>query len=360
MSPSPVDEDALYRFVAALGDEPLERARFRVERVPSGHSNLTFLVHAGTCTYVLRRPPLGPLPPSAHDVIREYRFLERLAGTAARVPRPVAACLDLEVIGAPFYLMERVDGVVVRRSVPRELDRPERLRLLSESVVETLAELHGVDWRGAGLDAIAPTSGFLERQLRRWQGLWEHNRTRPIPEIDRVGAALEATRPPEQPPAVVHGDYKLDNLIVAPGERPRVAAIVDWELATIGDPLSDLGFLLVFWHDADEPLTGPLALASATRAEGFLTRLELRERYERLTGRSTERVWWYCALALWKLAILFEGSYRRHLAGTSDDPFFAELETGVPFLASRALALVEGRGGSGGTQRVALAPGRLD
>jgi aminoglycoside phosphotransferase (APT) family kinase protein len=310
--------------------------------VPAGHSNLTYTVRSGGCRYVLRRPPLGPLPPSAHDVLREYRVLERLVRANLRVPRPLAASTDERLVGAPFYVMEHVPGVVIRETVPEELPDEASRRLICEDLIALLAELHATDWRAIGLDEVAPASGdYLKRQLRRWEGQSLHGRTRQLPGLDRVGAWLAANEPISPAPTLVHGDFKLDNVVVQPSP-PRCAAVLDWEMSTIGDPLADLGWLLIFWVEPGERTDGPLGLGAATGAPGFLTRDELRRLYERHTGRATDGIGWYEVFGLWKLAILLEGSYKRFRSGTTDDRFFAELETGVPMLIERALSLIEG------------------
>ena len=209
---------------------------------------------------VLRRPPRGPLPPSAHDVLREARVLSALAGRA-RVPAVLAVCDDESVIGAPFYVMERVEGHVVTSSVPAALDNPDDRRRIGEELVDGLVEVHAVDWRDAGLEGFGKPTGYLERQLRRFTGLWEHNRTRDIPAVESVGEWLGEHMPESAPPAtVVHGDYRLGNTMMAPAAPARLVAIFDWEMATIGDPLADLGYLCTLWVDRNDP---PAACSSS-------------------------------------------------------------------------------------------------
>ena len=322
---------------AYLDDRLPGEGPFEVERHRAGHSNETFFVGRSGASWVLRRPPAGAFLPTAHDVLREHRVLTALGGTPVRAPRTVLACEDPGVIGAPFYLMDRVAGEVIRDALPGWADPPARARI-GEEMVDALAEVHAVDWRAAGLEGWGSPTGYLERQLKRWSGQLELTLplTRELPELLAAGAWLRE-RVPESPPAtIVQGDYKLDNVI---WDGPRLAAILDWEMATIGDPLADLGWMLSFWAEPGDPDEPVLAgHVEVTREPGFPPRAELAGRYAERTGRSIGDLTWYTVLAIWKLAILLEGSYARHLAGATDDPFFAELEHGVPALARRALA----------------------
>ncbi|GAC1448693.1 MAG: phosphotransferase family protein [Ktedonobacterales bacterium] len=341
--PPLVDEAALGRYLAEHLPDGESDMPLRVERIRGGHSNETFFVTRGAARWVLRRPPRGPLLPTAHDVLREYRVLQALAPTQVPVPRPVLACADAEVIGAPFYLMERVDGFVIRRTLPPAFDDPAARAGLGHALIDALADLHSVDWQRAGLGDFGKPAGYLERQLRRWTGQLEASRTRPLPDLDAVSAWLAAHLPESGPATIVHGDYRLDNVMVAPQPPARILAIVDWEMATLGDPLADLGYLLSFWREPGDPDMGLRNEEwQLTQLPGFPTRAGLVARYAERTGRKLDHVAFYVALAVWKLAILLEGSYTRHLAGTTDDPFFAELGDGVPALAHRALAITRG------------------
>jgi aminoglycoside phosphotransferase (APT) family kinase protein len=342
--PPLVDEAALERYLTehrpgASGDMPLTVERI----VAAGHSNETFFVTRGDQSWVLRRPPRGPLLPTAHDVLREYRVLSALAQTDVPVPQPVLACDDVSVIGAPFYLMERVQGVVIRETLPPFADAPATRRDLGLALVDALAALHSVDWRDLGLANFGKPDGYLERQIRRWMGQLDGARNREIPELDQVSEWLKDHLPESPPATIVHGDYRMDNVMYAEGLPVRVVAILDWEMSTLGDPLADLGYLLSFWRQPDDPEAGFTSPAwRISEAEGFPTRQELAERYAEKTGRRIANVAFYEALAIWKLAVLLEGSYKRHLAGTTDDPFFALLREGVPALARRALAVCQG------------------
>ncbi len=318
------------------GDGPLQ-----AEPVGEGHSNVTYVIRRGGGELVLRRPPRPPLPPSAHDVLREARLLRAVESQPVRTPRVLATCEDETVIGAPFYLMEKVEGDVITTQVPPALDAPAGRAAVADELIDALVEVHAVDWQACGLEGYGKPTGYLERQLRRFGGLWDHNRTREIATLDRVTAWLADKRPESGPATIVHGDYRLGNVMYAPGEPARLDAIFDWELATIGDPLADVGYLTATWAQPNDPETNFTRGAVTTQA-GFPTRAELIARYEERSGRSMTDVSWYATLALWKAAIFLEGSYKRLLAGTTDDPFFKLLDAGVPALAEHAWAVAHG------------------
>jgi aminoglycoside phosphotransferase (APT) family kinase protein len=330
--------------MAFLDAHELGAGEVEVQPVGEGHSNVTYALRREGAEVVLRRPPRGPLPPSAHDVLREARVLSALAGRA-RVPAVLAVCDDESVIGAPFYVMERVEGHVVTSSVPAALDSPEDRRRIGEELVDALVEVHAVDWRDAGLEGFGKPTGYLERQLRRFLGLWEHNRTRDIPAVESVGEWLRANLPnptPPTPATVVHGDYRLGNTIMAPVAPARLVAIFDWEMATIGDPLADLGYLCTLWVDRRDPAGGMFELSGVTREEGFPLREELVARYEERSGRSMNDIRWYRTLALWKSIVFMEGNYKRAMSGATDDPYLKGFGEGVIQLAQRAEALARG------------------
>jgi aminoglycoside phosphotransferase (APT) family kinase protein len=319
-------------------------APLRASPIGHGHSNVTYLLRSGDAELVLRRPPRGPLPPSAHDVLREARLLRALAPTAARVPRVLAIGDDEAVIGAPFYVMQRVSGTVVTDALPAVLDTPAERRRLGEELVDALVEVHAVDWRACGLEGFSSNpDGYLERQLRRFGGLWEHLKTREIDAVEHVGAWLAEHRPRSPSATIVHGDYRLGNAMMATGAPARLVAIFDWEMATVGDPLADLGYLCALWVQRDDPeLSGLFEFGGITRREGFLTRAELVARYEERSGRSMTDIRWYRTLALWKAAVFMEGNYRRAISGTTDDPWLKGFGAGVVELAERARALTAG------------------
>ena len=315
-----------------LGSGPVE-----AERIGEGHSNVTYLLRRGDSRVVLRRPPRPPLPPSAHDVLREARLLAALEDTNARTPRILATCEDDSVLGVPFYVMEEEHGHVITSEVPPALDSEADRGRIGDDLVDALVEVHAVDWRAAGLEGFAKPTGYLERQLRRFNGLWEHNKTRELAVVAEMGEWLAANLPASPASTIVHGDYRLGNLMVAAEPPGRVVCIFDWELATIGDPLADVGYLTVTWAQAGDPDEMAFgSLSAATRKEGFPTRDELVERYESETGRSVAALNWYQALALWKAAVFMEGNYKRFVAGSTDDEYLGLFDEGVPALAEKA------------------------
>ncbi len=331
--------------VAFLDAHGLGSGALQAAPVGDGHSNVTYLISREDGTeLILRRPPRGPLPPSAHDVLREARLLTALEGTPARTPRILATGDDLAVIGAPFYVMERVHGEVITAEVPPPLDSPAEKRRIGEELVDALVEVHAVDWEAAGLEGFGKPTGYLERQLRRFTGLWEHNRTREIPAVEEVGGWLAANRPESGEATIVHGDYRLGNTMLAAGAPARLTAIFDWEMATIGDPLADVGYLCTLWVDREDPPLGMFELSAVTRQEGFPRREELIARYEAASGRSMRELRWYMALALWKSIVFMEGNYKRAIAGSTDDPFLRSFGDGVLELADRAVRVTRDDG----------------
>lgn len=321
---------------AALGRGP-------VEAVPigDGHSNVTYAVDRGDERFVLRRPPRGPLPPSAHDVLREARLLVALHDVGVRVPEILAICDDPELIGAPFYVMAFVDGHVLSHELPDAFDDPADPSAIAAQLVDVLVELHSVEVQAAGLTGFGRPDGYLARQVRRFRGLLEANATRPLPELHAVADWLEANRPASASATIVHGDYRLGNMVFAARPRPRLVAILDWEMATLGDPLADIGYLTAMWAQPDDPDDPMLDLSAVTRHHGFPSRASLARRYSERSGRDVRDLRWYQVLAIWKSAIFLESSYKRFLAGTTDDAYFARLGSGVPKLAARAFALAE-------------------
>jgi aminoglycoside phosphotransferase (APT) family kinase protein len=322
---------------AFLDGHGIGSGRVEAERIGEGHSNITFLVRRGDARVVLRRPPRPPLPPSAHDVLREARLLRALEGTPVRVPRVLAVCDDEWVLGVPFYVMEEVHGSVLASAIPEPLDTPAERRRTSEELVDALVEVHSVDWQACGLDGYGKPTGYLERQLRRFSGLWEHNKTRELDVVEELGDWLREHMPESPESTIVHGDYRLGNVMMADSAPAELVAIFDWELSTIGDPLADVGYLTVTWVEPDDPEDTMFAnLNAVTRREGFLTREELIARYEERSGRSMSALNWYQALALWKAAVFMEGNYKRFQAGSSDDPYLGLFDRGVPMLAEKA------------------------
>jgi aminoglycoside phosphotransferase (APT) family kinase protein len=336
-----VDVDRLARW---MDDNALATgAPLQVERITTGHSNEVFRVERGDLRLALRRPPRTPLSPTAHDMAREYRLLRAFSDDAgwehaARPPVPVprvrALCTDVDVIGAPFYLMDLIDGVVVRERLPSVFDGDEAVdRDCAFALVDAIASVHAFDWRAGGLADFGRPDGYLERQVPRWLGQLERYKTRELPEVDEAGRWLATHTPVMQEPTVIHGDYKLDNVMFAPRLPVELVAVVDWEQSTIGDPLVDVGWMLGLWVEPGDAgfLGGVSPLANPP------TRAELAHRYAAQTGRDLAHLAFYCVLALFKLACVMEGSYARFTAGTSDDAYFATLAEGVPALARRAL-----------------------
>jgi aminoglycoside phosphotransferase (APT) family kinase protein len=335
-----VDPAAFERYVNA--NVPGVAGPIVVEKHTAGFSNETFFVTRGAERWVMRRPPAGPLLPTAHDVVREYRFLAALHGKA-RVPRPVHLCEDTSVIGAPFYLMERTEGVVARTELPAAYDTPEGHRRMAEEMIDALVEMHAVDWRAAGL--TGRDSGYVARQVQRWASQWEltRPRTRELPGLDAITAWVRAHMPADVPHTVVHGDYKLDNVMFAKDE-PRLIAIFDWEMATIGDPLADLGYLLNGWT-TEPPPPGfehhPAVSAGLTEREGFPTVAEMMARYEEQSGRSMREFLFYRVLARYKLIVILEGLYMHYIEGAAANPGAADFEWRVPMMVAAAQRLID-------------------
>ena len=327
--PLPLDRLAAFLDRAGIGSGPL-----RAARVGDGHSNLTYLVVRDGARVIVRRPPPPPLPPSAHDMLREARIVGALAG-AARVPRILAVCADESVIGAPFYVMQEITGTVVTSSLPEGAD-PARI---GAAMVQALCELHAADPGAAGLGDLGHAPTYLERQLRRFREIWQVVATRSLPAVDELAGWLDGNRPATTRSCVVHGDYRLGNAML--DARGDVAAILDWELATLGDPLADLGYLTATWSEPGSPRT-PIELSPVTASPGFASRDELAERYARTSGADLGALAWYQTLALWKAAIFCEGLYARHLREGSGGAWAASLDAGVPAILESAAELAGG------------------
>jgi aminoglycoside phosphotransferase (APT) family kinase protein len=339
-----VDVPALEAFINARVPGPA--APIAVRKHTAGYSNVTLMIDRGDDRWVMRRPPTGHLLPTAHDVMREWRFISAVHGQA-RVPRPVVACEDTSVIGAPFYLMERVPGTEIRESIPANYDTPAGRRRIAEEMIDALVEVHAVDWRAAGL--TAPRGSYVDRQIARWQQQWEltRPRTRDLPGLDAVSRWLEQHKPSgEGEQTIAHGDFKVDNVLFSLEEQ-RLLAILDWELATIGDPLSDIGWLMQSWGD---PGTSPTAIDNrealpqpVTVLEGFPHRDELADMYAERTGRPVHDARFYLVLAIFKGTLIGEGIYMRYIEGTVTNPLGARMEWQVPLRVERMLALLDGR-----------------
>jgi aminoglycoside phosphotransferase (APT) family kinase protein len=317
-------------------------APFEVEQFPGGHSNLTYLLRFGGREFVMRRPPFGPVAPKAHDMAREYRILEALHPVFPLAPRPLLLCEEAGVTGSTFYLMERRRGLVVRSEEPPELaGRPAERRRASAALVDALAGLHAIDIEAHGLGALGKPAGFVERQVRGWSERWQRSQTTELPEMDALAAWLAERLPPDAArPTMVHGDFKLDNVMLDARDVGRVVGVFDWEMAAVGDPLVDLGIMLGYWvHTAAAAERD--TVATVTHAEGWFTRDEVLERYAARTGLDLAGVTFYEVFAVFKLAVVLQQIFYRYHRGQTDDPRFATLDRRVDWLARIATGLAE-------------------
>ena len=339
--PDGIDLAGVRRFLGEhvrVGDGPLT-----VELIAGGMSNLTYALTSAAGSWVLRRPPLGHVLPTAHDMTREYTVLTALRESGVPVPRTLALCTDPAVTGAPFYLMERCEGIVPHETLPPGYaETAAERRRMCEALVETLARLHRVDWQAVGLGEFGRPAGFVARQVRRWGEQWDRSKTRELPDLERLRALLAAQVPESPPPAIVHGDYRLGNLMFAADDPGQIVAIFDWEMSTIGDPLTDLGWLCCYWAEPDDPPEVAAALQPflPMLAPGFMTRAELADRYADLSGLPVKDIDFYTALASFKLAVVCEGIHARYLASETRGDGFDLMGDRVPHLVRLALGLV--------------------
>jgi aminoglycoside phosphotransferase (APT) family kinase protein len=295
---------------------PAATAPLSFSLITGGHSNLTFTVtDRNGKRWVLRRPPLGHVLATAHDMGREHKILSALWPTDVPVAPVAGLCTDDAVNGSPFYVMEFVDGTVVRDVTTAESLTVEQRRAAGASIVETLARIHDVDVDAVGLGDLGRREGYIERQLKRWYGQFNKSRNREVPVVDEVHDALLANVPDQGPATIVHGDYRLDNCML--DDAGRIAAVLDWEICTLGDPLADVGLLMVYWADPDEPTHS--GLPAPTSAPGFPTKAELLDRYAAASGRDLSQIGFYTAFGYWKLACIIEGVYARYVAGAMGD-----------------------------------------
>lgn len=333
-----IDPEAVRQFLeSSFGREvgPVTMAQF-----PGGHSNLTYLVRVGDEELVLRRPPFGSKVKRAHDMGREYRVLEKLSRWVDWAPEPVAHCEDPSVIGADFYLMRRVRGIILRRSVPEGLAIDEgRARRLSESLLDTLVALHALDPERVGLGDLGRPEGYVERQVRGWTKRYQDAATDEIAEMPRVAAWLEREMPPSGPGVIIHNDYKFDNVVYDAGLE-RIVGVLDWEMATVGDPLMDLGTSLSYWVEAGDSDAVKNIGFGPTVLPGMYTRKELAERYADKTGRDLSRILFYYVFGLFKTAVVLQQIYFRYRQGVTKDARFAGLIFGVRLLAETAEAAI--------------------
>jgi aminoglycoside phosphotransferase (APT) family kinase protein len=329
----------LDRVRAFLDEHGLGSGDVRARRIgEGGGSNFTFRLDRDDGVFVLRRPPRPPLPPSAHDVVREARLqlAIREAGFS-RLPTIVAIAEDESILGVPFYVMTFLDGHVLTDQLPAGLEDEAARRRLAEDLVDTLVEIHAADVSTPALAAFARPGSYAERQVRRFTQLWEINKTREIPTIEKVGAWLAGNMPTPLPDTVVHGDFRLGNTMVAPDEPWRILAVLDWEMGAIGDPRADVGYLLATYSEPGGP-PNPLGTSPVSASSGFPNRSELAERYVARSGREVDSLAWFEGLALWKAAVFCEAIYGRYVRGElgAEDERAARFEQGVPYLADAA------------------------
>jgi len=330
-----LDRVASFLDAHGLGAGPVRARRIG----DGGGSNFTYLLERDAERFVLRRPPRPPLPPSAHDMVRESRLQLALAGAGIRVPEILAVCDDEQLLGVPFYVMTYLDGPVITRELPPGLGDPDARRRLAFDLVDTLVEIHAADVSQRALSAFARPGSYLDRQVRRFSQLWEVNRTRDVPQVERVGRWLADHLPEPLPETVVHGDYRLGNMLLDPDDPTRIRAVLDWEMGAVGDPRADVGYLLATYSEPGGA-RNPLGTSPVTAEPGFPSRAELAARYAERSGRDVEPLAWFQALALWKAAVFCEAIYGRFVRGelAAEDADAARYEQGVPLLAETALA----------------------
>jgi aminoglycoside phosphotransferase (APT) family kinase protein len=336
----------LDRVRAFLDEHGLGSGAVRAQRIgEGGGSNFTFLLERDDGLFVLRRPPRPPLPPSAHDVVREARLQLALRDAGfSRLPTIVAVGEDESILGVPFYVMTYLDGSVPTDELPAGLEGEAARRRLADDLVDTLVEIHDADVSTPGLAAFARPGSYNERQVRRFTQLWEINKTREIPAVERVGEWLAENLPPSLPETVVHGDFRLGNTMVSPEEPSRILAVLDWEMGAIGDPRADVGYLLATYSEP-AGLPNPLGTSPVTALPGFPSKAELVARYVSGSGREVESLAWFEALALWKAAVFCEAIYGRFVRGElgAEDERASRFELGVPYLAEAAAEAIAGR-----------------
>jgi aminoglycoside phosphotransferase (APT) family kinase protein len=321
---------------------PAVEGPLTVEQFPHGHSNLTYLLRLGATELVLRRPPFGNQVKSAHDMGREYRVLSRLSVVFAAAPRAYLFCEDDSILGAPFYVMERRRGVILRKTLPHALAIDAgTARQLSLSLIDTLAQLHALDFRAAGLGDLGKPQGYVARQVTGWTNRSAQARTEELPALDRVARWLNEHLPPESGAALVHNDFKYDNLVLDPDDLTRIVAMLDWEMATVGDPLMDLGSTLGYWIEAGDPEPLRQAAFGPTTLPGNMTRQELVQRYQEKTGRVVADALFYYCYGLFKLAVIIQQIYARYVRGHTRDARFARLNEVVAVLSQQAERAVQ-------------------
>jgi aminoglycoside phosphotransferase (APT) family kinase protein len=313
--------------------EPFLRSRFQdeaghfsVTQFPSGHSNLTYCVQLGDRQMVLRRPPFGSKVKSAHDMGREFHVLSKLHDTYPPAPKVLLYCDDVSILGAPFYLMEPITGIILRRDAPPGLPfKPETARRLCESFIDNLARLHSVDYASIGLADLGKPQGYLERQVRGWIERYHGSRTHDLPEIDQISEWMRRNLPSSNGAALIHNDYKFDNVILDPNDLTKIIGVLDWEMSTLGDPLSDLGTALAYWVEAEDSDDLQKLRWGPTSYPGSMTRKELVERYAQVNGCDVSNMVFYVVFARFKVAVIVQQIYYRYHAGLTKDLRFAAM-----------------------------------
>jgi aminoglycoside phosphotransferase (APT) family kinase protein len=335
------DRDAAERYMREH-IEGLPEGKLEVWQFPSGASNLTYLVKIGDWEGVLRRPPLGPVPPKAHDMERESKLLMKIHEAFTLAPKPYFFTDDESIIGAQFYVMERRKGVIVDEEFPEGVEPTEELcRGMSRMVADTLVELHAVDWREADLEDLGRPEGFLQRQVKGWIGRYDEAKTEEIEEVGPLTDWLTKDIPESPDPTIVHNDYKLNNLVLNPDDLTEVRAVLDWEMTTIGDPLFDLAVSLSYWVEPDDPQELKEVLPTVTDTPGFITRKEFIDYYAEKSGRDLSRMHWYMVFGYFKLAVILQQIYVRWHKGQTKDERFANFNERVRNLILHANALAE-------------------
>jgi len=322
---------------------PCAEGPLAVEQFPHGHSNLTYLIRLGDQEWVLRRPPFGNRVKTAHDMGREYRILSRLCRVYEPAPAPALYCEDECVLGAPFYLMERRKGIILRGTPPSDRPiPPELVRRLCETLVDNMAHLHTLDYHGAGLDDLGKPQGYVDRQVTGWIKRYQDSRTDDIPDVERTAAWLAGNRPAESAGAtLIHNDFKFDNLVLDPNDLTRIVAVLDWEMATIGDPLMDLGTTLAYWTEAGDPEPLHRFIVGPTTQAGSLSRRELVARYAQTTGRDVSNMLFCYVCGLFKVAVIAQQIYARYVRGLTQDPRFAGFNQVVAALGLGAVRAID-------------------
>ncbi len=339
-----VDAAALERYFAAHVPE-LAGKKVDVKQFPGGHSNLTYLLKVGQSEVVMRRPPFGTKVKSAHDMGREHRILSALAKVYPQAPKPICYTEDLSVMGAPFYVMQRLRGIILRTDVPASVDLPpERLRKACENLVDCLVDLHALDYQAIGLDGLGKPDGYVQRQVQGWTQRYVGSQTDQVPVVEQVAKWLEAKRPADSGASLIHNDFKFDNVVLDPTDPTRIVGVLDWEMSTIGDPLMDLGTFISYWVEAKDDPIMQFFRGGPTDQPGALTRTEIVERYAERSGRAVKNPDFYYVFGLFKTAVVLQQIYYRYRQGLTKDERFSIFGAGVQALCDQAARTIERHG----------------